>query len=57
MIFLHGIQRCLTYEILDTGPEQYKDAPVCVQLVGYRHQDEGLMHTAFLVDSILHGKK
>ncbi|OAG08186.1 amidase [Paraphaeosphaeria sporulosa] len=38
---------------LYTGPELYKDAPLSVQLVGYRHADEALMHTASLVDSII----
>jgi Asp-tRNA(Asn)/Glu-tRNA(Gln) amidotransferase A subunit family amidase len=38
---------------VDTGPELYKDAPVAVQLVGYRYADEALMQTASLVDSIV----
>ncbi|KAJ4322426.1 hypothetical protein N0V94_002413 [Neodidymelliopsis sp. IMI 364377] len=41
----------------DTGPELYKDAPICVQLVGYRYADEALMHTAALVDAIVNGTK
>ena len=41
----------------DTGPEVYRDAPLCVQLVGYRYADEALMHTASLVDSIINGVK
>jgi len=40
---------------IDTGPELYKNAPICVQLVGYRYADEALMHTASLVDSIVNG--
>ncbi|KAL5403083.1 hypothetical protein PMIN03_010166 [Paraphaeosphaeria minitans] len=40
---------------LYTGPERYKDAPLAVQLVGYRYADEALMHTASLVDSIING--
>ncbi|KAI0517048.1 putative fatty-acid amide hydrolase [Xylaria bambusicola] len=35
---------------LYTGPESYKDAPVCVQLVGYRHADEALVNTAEILD-------
>lgn len=42
--------------LTDTGPEAYKDAPICVQVVGYRYTDEALMHTAALVDSILKGE-
>ncbi|EMR90384.1 putative general amidase-b protein [Botrytis cinerea BcDW1] len=38
---------------LYTGPEQYKDAPVCVQLVGYRHKDEALLKAAATLDSII----
>ncbi|PSN62190.1 amidase [Corynespora cassiicola Philippines] len=40
---------------LYTGPHHYKDAPICVQLVGYRYADEALTHTASLVDSIING--
>ncbi|KAF7916283.1 hypothetical protein BELL_0105g00210 [Botrytis elliptica] len=40
------------YELY-TGPEQYKDAPVCVQLVGYRHKDEALLKAAAMLDSII----
>ncbi|TVY30739.1 putative amidase, partial [Lachnellula hyalina] len=38
---------------LYTGPEQYKDAPVCVQVVGYRHKDEALIRAAAALDSII----
>ncbi|KAF7941631.1 uncharacterized protein EAE97_006468 [Botrytis byssoidea] len=38
---------------LYTGPEVYKDAPVCVQLVGYRHKDEALLKAAAILDSII----
>ncbi|KAI3321821.1 putative fatty-acid amide hydrolase [Xylariaceae sp. AK1471] len=38
---------------LYTGPEQYKDAPVCIQVVGYRHKDEALVKTAAVLDSII----
>ncbi|KAF7882005.1 uncharacterized protein EAF01_011785 [Botrytis porri] len=38
---------------LYTGPEQYKDAPVCVQLVGYRQKDEALLKAAAILDSII----
>ena len=43
--------RCFT----DTGPEDYKDAPTAVQLVGYRYEDERLMQIAGLVDEMVHG--
>jgi amidase len=51
--------RKLTFfsHFLDTGPELYKDAPICVQLVGYRYADEALANTAALVDSIVNGAK
>ncbi|KAI8946103.1 putative fatty-acid amide hydrolase [Xylaria longipes] len=38
---------------LDTGPELYKDAPICVQLVGYRHADEALANSAAVLDRII----
>ena len=40
---------------IDTGPELYKNAPIAVQLVGYRYADEKLVSTAALVDSIVNG--
>ncbi|CZR70247.1 probable fatty-acid amide hydrolase 1 [Phialocephala subalpina] len=42
---------------LDTGPELYKNAPICIQLVGYRHMDEVLVNTATVLDSIINGQK
>ncbi|KAI0425238.1 putative fatty-acid amide hydrolase [Xylaria sp. FL1042] len=38
---------------LYTGPELYKDAPICLQLVGYRHADESLMNSAAVLDRIV----
>lgn len=38
---------------VDTGPELYKGAAVCVQLAGYRHADEALAGAATIVDSII----
>jgi hypothetical protein len=41
---------------IDSGPDQYKDVPICVQLVGYRHADEALANAAAMVDSIVNGR-
>ncbi|KAH7393248.1 amidase signature domain-containing protein, partial [Cadophora sp. MPI-SDFR-AT-0126] len=38
-------------QLYDTGPEQYKDAPVCLQVVGYRHRDEALLKVVGILDS------
>ncbi|KAI3339441.1 putative fatty-acid amide hydrolase [Ustulina deusta] len=38
---------------LYAGPELYKDAPICVQLVGYRHADEALANSAAVLDRII----
>ncbi|TGO36840.1 hypothetical protein BHYA_0113g00130 [Botrytis hyacinthi] len=38
---------------LYTGPELYKDAPICVQLIGYRYKDEALLKAAAMLDSII----
>lgn len=46
----------LTRASTDTGPEQYKDAPICVQVVGYRHKDEALTKVAAVLDSIINRK-
>ncbi|KAK7984278.1 hypothetical protein PG989_011680 [Apiospora arundinis] len=40
---------------LYTDPEDYRDAPICIQLVGYRHQDEALANTAVVLDGIING--
>lgn len=52
--FLPKILRVkLTYASIDTGPEQYTGAPVCIQVVGYRHKDEALIKVAAVLDSII----
>ncbi|KAF7857281.1 hypothetical protein EAF04_009522 [Stromatinia cepivora] len=38
---------------LYTDPKHYKDAPICVQVVGYRHKDEALIKAAAVLDSII----
>ena len=40
----------------DTGPELYKGAPVCVQVVGYRHADEALANAVAALKAIINGK-
>ncbi|KAH8587749.1 putative fatty-acid amide hydrolase [Bisporella sp. PMI_857] len=42
---------------LYTGPELYKDAPIAIQLVGYRHRDEALTNIATIVGGIINGEK
>lgn len=37
-----------------TGPEDYRDAPTTIQLVGMKQEDERLAVMAVIVDSILH---
>ncbi|KFY85184.1 hypothetical protein V500_08636 [Pseudogymnoascus sp. VKM F-4518 (FW-2643)] len=41
---------------LYTGPETYEDAPICIQVVGYRHADEALANTVTVLDSIINGQ-
>ncbi|KAL1609874.1 hypothetical protein SLS60_001539 [Paraconiothyrium brasiliense] len=50
----YGAEDARLYRLY-TGPKLYKDAPICVQLVGYRYADEALTHTASLVNSIING--
>ncbi|KUL88173.1 hypothetical protein ZTR_04082 [Talaromyces verruculosus] len=38
---------------LYTGPEQYKDAPLGIMVVGYKHKDEALLKATAIIDSIL----
>ncbi|KAB5566472.1 putative fatty-acid amide hydrolase [Coniochaeta sp. 2T2.1] len=42
---------------LYTGPEEYEDAPVAVQVVGYRHRDEVLIKVAGILDSIINKQR
>jgi amidase len=42
---------------VDTGPQLYKDAPVSIQVVGYRHADEALANTATLIDAIINSNE
>ncbi|KAF1852016.1 amidase [Cucurbitaria berberidis CBS 394.84] len=46
---VYGAEDARMYSLY-TGPELYNDAPIGVQLVGYRYADEALMHTASMVD-------
>ena len=41
---------------LYTGPEDYKGAPTCVQLIGMKQEDENLTVMAEIVDGILNGR-
>lgn len=41
---------------LDTGPEDYKNAPISIQLVGRKQSDQELAEIAIIVDNILQGK-
>ncbi|EXJ73118.1 uncharacterized protein A1O5_04267 [Cladophialophora psammophila CBS 110553] len=52
----YGAEDAHVYSLY-TGPEDYKDAPICVQLIGYRYADEALANTAALVESIVNGTK
>ncbi|KAI5460719.1 putative fatty-acid amide hydrolase [Mariannaea sp. PMI_226] len=38
---------------LYTGPELYKNAPVCISVVGYKHRDEAMLQAAAALDSII----
>lgn len=40
----------------DTGPEDYKGAPVGIQVLGRRQDDQASAVVAGVVDSILNGK-
>ncbi|KAF2720954.1 amidase [Polychaeton citri CBS 116435] len=50
----YGVEDTCIYGLY-TGPELYRHAPICVQLVGYRHADEDLVNLAAIVDSIING--
>ncbi|KAH0351003.1 amidase, partial [Aureobasidium melanogenum] len=49
---LYGEQDLRNYKLYDS-PETYKDAPLSVQIVGMRQEDEALAGVVGLVDSIL----
>lgn len=51
--FLNFSRPKLTHPSIDTGPEQYKGAPIGIQVVGYRHRDEALIKVAAVLDSII----
>ncbi|KAH7024862.1 amidase [Microdochium trichocladiopsis] len=42
---------------LYTGPKEYRDLPICVQLVGYRQRDDALLKVAGVVDDIVHKRE
>lgn len=41
---------------VDTGPEDFAHAPLCVQVVGMRQEDESLLGVATAIDDILHDR-
>ncbi|KAL6874716.1 amidase [Trichoderma novae-zelandiae] len=41
---------------LYTGPQHYNGLPIAVQVIGYRHQDEELIATTEMLDSIINKK-
>ncbi|KAH0351496.1 amidase, partial [Aureobasidium melanogenum] len=49
---LYGEQDLKNYKLYDS-PETYKDAPLSVQIVGMRQEDEALAEVVGLVDNIL----
>lgn len=42
--------------IADTGPDAYKDVPICIQLVGQCQDDENLANVAVQVDKVVNAK-
>lgn len=40
-------------ECLDSGPEEYKDAPTTLQLIGQIQEDEKLAAIAIVIDKVL----
>ncbi|UKZ50470.1 hypothetical protein TrVGV298_004733 [Trichoderma virens] len=44
-------------EVYKLWPDLYKGLPIAVQVVGYRHQDEALVATAGMLDSIINGER
>lgn len=43
----------MLFSRVDTGPELYRDIPICLQVVGYRYADEALLNTVAVLDSII----
>ncbi|KAH8809239.1 amidase [Xylogone sp. PMI_703] len=48
----YGAADAKVYQLY-TGPELYENAPICVQVVGYRQLDEALAATTVVLDSII----
>ncbi len=43
----------IEFVYIDTGPNEYHDAPTAVQLVGQRHDDEKLAVLAEFLDEMI----
>jgi Asp-tRNA(Asn)/Glu-tRNA(Gln) amidotransferase A subunit family amidase len=48
--------RYTDYKPTDSGPEEYKNVPICLQLVGEAQNDEEFANVAVQVDSVLKPK-
>lgn len=52
-LLVHFRMLKLTLASTDTDPVQYKDAPLGILVVGYKHKDEALLKAAAVIDLIL----
>lgn len=44
-----------TNECLDTGPEDYRDAPIALQVVGQHAKDEETLAMMQVIDNVVNG--
>jgi hypothetical protein len=51
----HPTSRIALIGFVDTGPEEFRDAPLAVQVVGMHQEDDQLMVIAKVVDEALNG--
>ena len=51
----HLTSRIALIDVVDTGPEEFRDAPLAVQVVGMHQEDDQLMAIAKVVDEALNG--
>ena len=54
-LFLWGAEEFWLICVLDTGPEDYRDAPIALQVVGQHGKDEETLAMMEMIDNVVNG--
>ena len=52
-LFFSGVEEFWLICVLDTGPEDYRDAPIALQVVGQHGKDEETLAMMDVIDNVV----